>query len=110
MVKRKYFFKLYVKLAISTCLFAFLIPLVLTRFMLVKLTNIHVRTLDKQLHELTINFHLAYATDSNYEKASENSRLATSSAQSRLADTRILKDTWATEETLTSGNYSICLS
>ena len=39
-VKRKYFFKLYVKLAINTCLFAFLIPLVLTRFIFVKLTNV----------------------------------------------------------------------
>ena len=54
MVKRKYFFKLYVKLAISTCLFAFLMPRVLTLFMFVKLTNVPITGSTVLLRTFTI--------------------------------------------------------
>jgi DNA invertase Pin-like site-specific DNA recombinase len=67
--------------------------------------NIHVRTLDKQLHELTVNFHLAYATDSNYEKVLENSSLITSSKWARLGDTHGMGDSPGTGHYATSGYY-----
>ena len=54
MVKRRYFFKLYVKLAISTCLFAFLMPRVLTRFMFVKFTKVPITGSTVLLRTLTI--------------------------------------------------------
>ncbi|WP_177193019.1 hypothetical protein [Desulfomicrobium apsheronum] len=72
--------------------------------------SIHVRTLDKQQHELTVNFHLAYATDSNYEKVLENSFLKTSSAWRSHCDTHGTGDTSDASQTLTSGNYSKCIS
>ena len=53
-IKRKYFFKLYVKLAINTCLFAFLMPRVLTLFMFVKLTNVPITGSTVLLRTLTI--------------------------------------------------------
>ena len=53
-IKRRYFFKLYVKLAINTCLFAFLMPRVLTLLIFVKLTNVPMTGSTVLLRTLTI--------------------------------------------------------